>query len=464
MLASSLGSASGRLSRWGARATALIAIFAAVVAGMMLIESPTAEAQPPPPQEDPFYQPPDGFADTAPGTVLRSREVQLAVLTVLPLKVESWQLLYRTTDLFGNADTTVTTVLLPAGAQRDPNRPLLSHQAFYDSSNPACGPSYVLRQGTGMAGVEGMHITTELQNIAGALQQGWAVSVPDHEGRQGHLAVAREPGYMVLDGIRAAQQFTPLGLHADSEVALWGFSGGGMATGWTVEMAPTYAPELNIVGAAMGAPTPDIRSLVHLNGSGFSSLVGIGIASLANAYPRFGAAVRAHMTPEGQALMAKTRSQCLIRNAATNLFVDYERYLTLPIDEFLALPEVKETFDQTILGGNAPTTPLFVYQGVYDEAVPWFTTDKMVRQYCAAGASVTYKRDHASEHLTLPALGMYDAFTWLKERLNTDNPVSAGCSTRDVASMLAEPGVPQSILDITTATGVGVVGLPVGPN
>ncbi|MFI5783252.1 hypothetical protein [Nocardia sp. NPDC051570] len=129
---------------------------AALLTGYTLAVQVQANAAPQIPQDDPFYLPPPDFADTAPGTILRSRDVPLAVLTALPIKTQSWQLLYRTTDLFGKPDATVTTVLLPFGAQPDPKRPLLSHQAFYDSANPACGPSYVLRQDAGTYGAEGM--------------------------------------------------------------------------------------------------------------------------------------------------------------------------------------------------------------------------------------------------------------------------------------------------------------------
>ena len=36
--------------------------------------------------------------------------------------------------------------------------------------------------------------------IAAALAEGWAVSVPDHEGTDGIWGTPYEPGYRVLDG------------------------------------------------------------------------------------------------------------------------------------------------------------------------------------------------------------------------------------------------------------------------
>src|ERR1700746_3512186 len=65
------------------------------------------------PCDDPFYQPPAGYQHAAPGTVLRSRDVGLACLGLIPQPVKATQLLYRTMDMSGNPEATVTTVILP---------------------------------------------------------------------------------------------------------------------------------------------------------------------------------------------------------------------------------------------------------------------------------------------------------------------------------------------------------------
>ncbi len=69
------------------------------------------------PADDPFYQPPAGFQHAAPGTVLRSRDVELAFMGLIPQSITATQLLYRTMDMNGNPEATVTTVLVPAEAR-----------------------------------------------------------------------------------------------------------------------------------------------------------------------------------------------------------------------------------------------------------------------------------------------------------------------------------------------------------
>lgn len=61
----------------------------------------------------PFYLPPLGYEHAAPGTVLRSRDVEVAFLGVIPQRFTATQLLYRSNDLNRRADAAVTTVLIP---------------------------------------------------------------------------------------------------------------------------------------------------------------------------------------------------------------------------------------------------------------------------------------------------------------------------------------------------------------
>jgi hypothetical protein len=48
---------------------------------------------------------------------------------------------------------------------------------------------------------------------------------------------------------------------------MWGYSGGSLATEWAAELQPTYAPELNFAGAALGGLVPNITSVLKtING------------------------------------------------------------------------------------------------------------------------------------------------------------------------------------------------------
>lgn len=165
------------------------------------------------PARDPFYRPPAGFHHAAAGTVLRSRDVQLGFLGLIPQRVRAVQLLYRTTDRHGQPHVTVTTVLVPAGHTPRQTRHVVSYQCAIDAVSSRCFPSYALRRRARAAGALAQ---LEYLLIAAALAEGWVVTVPDHEGPDGRWGTPHEPGYRVLDGVRATLGFEPLGLAADS--------------------------------------------------------------------------------------------------------------------------------------------------------------------------------------------------------------------------------------------------------
>lgn len=187
------------------------------------------------PPDDPFYQPPPGFEHALPGTVLRSRDVELAFLGLVPQRATATQLLYRTTDMNGKPEAAVTTVIVPAEVAPGQPCPLLSYQCAIDAVASRCFPSYALRR---YAKAIGALAPLEFLLITAALAEGWAVSVPDHEGRHGMWGAPYQPGYCILDGVRAALGSERTVLSPSAPVALWGYSGGG----WPPRGRPKCAP------------------------------------------------------------------------------------------------------------------------------------------------------------------------------------------------------------------------------
>lgn len=79
--------------------------------------------------------------------MLRSRDVELAFLGLIPQRMRAAQLLYRTTDRNDVAQAAVTTVLVPA--DRGPHCPIVSYQCAIDAADGRCFPSYALRRRAG---------------------------------------------------------------------------------------------------------------------------------------------------------------------------------------------------------------------------------------------------------------------------------------------------------------------------
>ncbi|MGA7051984.1 MAG: lipase family protein, partial [Mycobacterium sp.] len=286
------------------------------------------------PSDDPFYQPPAGFQHAMPGTVLRSRDVEVAFLGLIPQPVTATQLLFRTTDMHGNAEATVTTVILPADVAPGQSCPLLSYQCAIDAVSSRCFPSYALRR---RAKALGSLAQLELLLIVAALAEGWAVSIPDHEGLLGVWGAPFEPGYRVLDGIRAALGSERVALSPSAPIALWGYSGGGLASAWAAEMCGDYAPELDIVGAVLGSPVGDLgNTFRRLNGGALSGLPAMVVAALAHAYPGLDRVIKEHASAEGCALLDSLKTMttvgAVIRMAGKNM----GDYLDEPLEDILS--------------------------------------------------------------------------------------------------------------------------------
>jgi alpha-beta hydrolase superfamily lysophospholipase len=226
-----------------------------------------------------------------------------------------------------------------------------------------------------------------------------------------------EPGYHVLDGLRAALSSERLGLSPNAPIGLWGYSGGGLASAWAAEMSGTYAPELNIVGAVLGSPVGDLgHTFRRLNGTLMSGLPALVVAALADIYPELDRVIQEHATEEGKALLQRlhqmTTAEAVIRMAGKNI----GDMLDQPLEQILDTPEVRHVFEDIKLGAAVPTPPVLIVQAVHDQLISVEDIDALVDAYSAGGADVTYHRDMLSEHLLLHPLSAPMTLRWLRDR------------------------------------------------
>lgn len=366
------------------------------------------------PSADPFHVPPPGFEHARPGTVLRSRDVELAFLGRVPQKLKATQLLYRSTDLNGLPQSAVTTVVVPAERRAGNKSPILSYQCAIDAVAGRCFPSYALRRGAKAVGALAQF---EFLLVSAALAEGWAVSIPDHEGTQGIWGAPHEPGYHVLDGLRAALNYDPLNLSVEAPIGLWGYSGGGLATAWATEVYADYAPELNLVGAVLGSPVGDLgHTFRRLNGTIFSGLPALVVAALAHVYPDLDRVISQHVTPEGKALLSSIEDMTTSGAVLRMIRKDMDTLVDRPLEEILDTPEVRHVFDSIKLGTAAPTIPVLIVQAVHDELISVSDIDELADVYSAGGTDVTYHRDMLSEHLLLHPMSAPMTLRWLRDR------------------------------------------------
>jgi alpha-beta hydrolase superfamily lysophospholipase len=366
------------------------------------------------PDVDPFHVPPPGFEHARPGTVLRSRDVELAFLGMVPQKLTATQLLYRSTDLNGLPMAAVTTVVVPADRPVGSKGPILSYQCAIDAVAGRCFPSYALRRGAKAVGALAQF---EFLLVSAALAEGWAVSIPDHEGPQGIWGAPYEPGYHILDGLRAVLNHDALNLSTDAPIGLWGYSGGGLATAWATEVYADYAPELKLVGAVLGSPVADLgHTFRRLNGTFFSGLPAMVVAALSHVYPELDRVINEHVTAEGKAMLADIQRMTTAHAVLKLIRKDMGNLVDEPLENILRTPEVQHVFDSIKLGTAAPSIPVLIVQAVHDELISVGDIDELADAYSAGGTDVTYHRDMLSEHLLLHPLSAPMTLRWLRDR------------------------------------------------
>ena len=415
------------------------------------------------PVDDPWYVPPEGFESTAPGTILRSRTppYPMAAFGVAKVNVaEAHQLLYRTTNSFGDPIATVSTILVPHNADYTK---LLSYQVAQDAADPNCAPSYAFQFEAARNGPLGLILPqAELLLMATAMDKGWVVTVPDHLGPKGTFLANTLSGQAVLDNVRAALASSDLTkISPDSTVSLWGYSGGSLASGFAAELQSSYAPELKIAGAALGGTVPKIPPVIEAVNQGiFTGLIPAGVQGLSNEYPSIAKIIDENIIEDKKPAFSDTKNLCLPANIVEYLGQDIYTYTKNP-DIFTA-PEVTKILDANAMGHHIPEIPLIVYKSANDEVSPVNATDELVTSYCDAGADVEYKRDFLSEHGSLVITGVPDAMIWLNDRMN-GVPVEKGCSRETDLTGLEDPKALAVLGTDIVEILLHLLSAPVGP-
>lgn len=333
--------------------------------------------------------------EATPGTVLASKTCTLVAAGVpVPVPANScWQVTYRTTDTQGKAVDTIATILVPDAAPVT-GRVLVSYQIAEDGLTTDCAPSNELTKSQ----------SDELQNIVSDLQQGWVVVVPDYEGPHSEYTAGIMAGHGVLDAIRAALKFLSAGLAADTKVAMEGYSGGALASGWAMELQAGYAPEINLVGVAEGGIPANIYAIARkLDGGAFSGVELAATIGLKRAYA-FQFDLKRYLNAAGKAMEQDIGRMCIGQagvapDAVGNYpFRRLDEFTTIP--NFNDFPPWKAILDGLQMGQRRPMArSVFMFHVVTDEGLPIAPVDELRATYCSQGVHVLYECFPAGDHV-----------------------------------------------------------------
>jgi hypothetical protein len=422
-------------------ATRALALVITILAGLAAFAGTAGAAgTPPPPGHDPFYRTSRPLAPLHPGAVLRTRTVSIPAAGS---SVRAVQLLYRTTGELGQPTVTVTTVILPAAPAPTP-RKIVSYQTAYDALGPQCDPSYNL-QGGGPVDVN----TEQQAFLLPYVKAGYAVVVSDYEGENLDWTAGQESGYGTLDGILAAEHYLHL-KPASTPVGMEGYSGGSIATEFAAELAPKYAPSLDIVAtAAGGVPVDLLHNLAYINGSPvWSGTIPASTLAIARAVGlNFGPA----LSPYGRKVLGQVAHACITTFLGAYPGLTIDKLFKPPYRPVVRdLPSFVSVSDHLIMGrSGTPKGPLLLAvgnaDGTGDGVMVARDVQGLAHDYCRRGVSVEFHEYSGDTH-TLAAIPFESAASaFLKARLN-GQPVANGCAQIAAGNSIAPAPVPQAKL------------------
>jgi hypothetical protein len=311
----------------------------------------------------------------------------------------------------------------------------------YDALGSQCDPSYTLSGGSSSSIAE-----AEQAVIAGYLAAGYTVVAPDYEGEELEWTIGRQSGYAALDGVRAAEAF--LGLPSSTPVGLLGYSGGSVPTQWGAEIAPKYAPELNIVGAAGGGLPVDLaHNLPYISGG--TQWAGV-IPALIVAYQRtYNLDTSEFLSDYGQQLVQTVDSECIANFASDYPGLTDADMVKAPYTSLLDVPQVVAAINDNIMGSQGtPRTPMFLAVGhadpIGDTIMVTGDVEGLAHEYCGRGVDVTYQEYAGLTHGEAFPPFEAQALHYLTERF-AGLPTHSNCAGIGPGNSLAPTPIPGTV-------------------
>jgi uncharacterized membrane protein HdeD (DUF308 family)/acetyl esterase/lipase len=400
-----------RRPRWLQASGAVAAVMLVLVLAGVSVAIHRSVATP-----DAFYKPPSTVPNR-PGVLMRFERFTRGI----PRQWRAWRILYTTT--------------------RDENIPAVASGLVIASDHPPAGPRPVIAWAHATTGVASPCAPTLLPSrwnadlipgIDQVLRRGWVIVATDYVGLgtpgPHPYLIGQGEARSVLDAVRAARQMPRLSLR--DETVVWGHSQGGHAALWAGILAPTYAPDVNVVGVAALTPASDLTALVEkvkntpLEGRILGSYI---LTAYSEIYPDV--SFDHYVRPAARVLVREAAKRCLdipeaIPSGLSAMVSRQPIYAADPMSGALG----RRLAENTPVG--AIKSPLLIAQGLNDPLVLPSVQRAYVNRLCHSGQSVEYRTYRGRDHLSLlwPGSPLVPyLLAWTQARF-AGRPGERGCS------------------------------------
>ena len=376
---------------FGMRSRIVLSIGAGLAIAATLVAPVQGAVEPPRPA---FYEAP-ATLPSANGAVIRTEPTtfKLDPLNTTAISRNVTRVLYKSTNRAGQAVAVSGTVFVPKAPWIGiGKRPVIGYGVGTQGLGDRCAPSRLFSEG----------IEYEGAFIEGLLARGYAVAMTDYEG----LGTAGVHTYMdrvsqgraVLDMVRAAQRLPGSGLTSDNPVGLTGYSQGGGSAASAAELAASYAPELKVKGAAVGAVPADLKAVgTFLDGTLWSVF---GLYATIGLSKSYGVDPTPYFNDTGDALIDRVSNECvfdLFNSAFTQ-----SKNLTVNGDtsaDLLAREPFATIIDQQRIGRIKPNFPVLVDHSALDDTIPYAVGKRLAKDWCGKGANVRFSTNLNPMHV-----------------------------------------------------------------
>lgn len=385
---------------------ALLRVLTALLAAVLVLPAITVQA---PAKADEtkyleFYTPPDPLPAGKPGDLIRFEPMNLVYEPSGQLG--SWvatgtRIMYRTTNAKGQPVAATGVYLEPDNPwPGNGPRPLIAYAPGPYGIGEQCATSRLMDQGIHYSAGFDLTLNYEETFLATMVARGFAVVIADGVGMGVHIPGGPEfgnrlsAGTGLLDAVRAAKQLPGTSLDPHGPVAFWGWLTGGQAAGSAVEQAATYAPELNIVGAALDTPVANLSLMPpFLDGNLLVGALGYVLNGIVNAYPETASLLMGTLTPRGEHFVQWSSYICLVQSVADFgfrhlYFPDNTGWFNVDPAQLFGNDPVKSLLLAQNLGSLKPTGPVYISTNRWDSFNPYQASVDVANQWCSLGGDV----------------------------------------------------------------------------
>ena len=343
----------------------------------------------------------------------RPGDVVSASRILSPAGSRGWKVLYHSRTLDGRDIEVSGVVVAPTSKPPPGGRPVVTWAHGTHGLAEMCAPSQAIDS------------TYRITGITQFLKAGDVVAATDYEGLgtpgPTRYLVGESEARDVLDIVRAAEQLRGTG--ASATTLVYGHSEGGQAALFAGQIAPTYAPDLHLLGVTAVAPVSDLSGLLPVASSA-APLVGYVVMAAVGLHTTYPIDLSAILTPQTIANLGVVDRLC------SDDLIDYYAQFApsqVVVPNPLAAPGVAAALQDDRAGNAATQAPLLIIQGGQDALVPKAETDAFVQRACSLGDRVDYRVYPTEDHVGARDVSVNDVAAWMAQRGSPACPPPSTC-------------------------------------